>query len=110
MYDYDNNTQYAKNQVKHLVGGYFEYFKGGVVKLDCIATDWETKEIMVVYSELPNESNNNNLTTYVRPFSLFFGYIYDENGEQKSRFNYLGKSDIKKIIHNVAFDNSAELY
>jgi hypothetical protein len=67
-----------------LLPGRYRHFKGGEYEVIGVAQHSETREPMVVYRPLYNESG-----MWVRPLLMFLETVV-HNGETVSRFTYLG--------------------
>lgn len=67
-----------------LLPGRYRHFKGGEYEVIGVAQHSETREPMVVYRPLYNESG-----MWVRPLPMFLETVV-HNGETVPRFTYLG--------------------
>lgn len=84
------NVEKTIEQVQHLIGGYFKYYKGGIVRLDDVVTDSETNKTVVIYTDMSDTKSRK----WSRPAKTFFGYV--QCGEKMViRFDYHGKSSVE---------------
>jgi hypothetical protein len=64
--------------------GIYKHFKGTKVRVICEALHSETKEPLVVYTHLEDNSN------WVRPKEMFLEEV-EVNGKKVPRFEYIGE-------------------
>jgi len=66
------------------IGAVYKHFKGTKVRIICEALHSETKEPLVVYTHLEDNSN------WARPKEMFLEEV-EVNGKKVPRFEYIGE-------------------